>query len=366
MEALRVVDGERIEIRQPRFKLLPFNELHPRGEPAYLVKGLIPRAGLTLVWGPPKSGKSFWTFDLMTSVARGQPYRGRKVQGGPVLYCAFEGAAGLGKRAEAIRVRRGTRSEIVPLYVLGARIDLVHEHPDLISAVRTTLGSSSPVAVVLDTLNRSLVGSESADADMAAYIAATDAIREAFNCAVVVVHHCGVDGTRPRGHTSLTGAVDAQLAVKRDEANNVIVTVEWMKDGPEGEAVFSRLESVEVGRDSDGDAITSCVVVEETGTVEAAGKRAKRKAGAAETALRALGEAIDQTGIPAPASDHIPANVKVVTIDEWRAACYSRGISTSSAARAKQQAFKRASEYLIGSGAVGIWNDLVWISRDHE
>ena len=77
---------------------------------------------------------------------------------------------------------------------------------------------------MLDTLNRSLAGSESDDKDMAAYIKAADAIREAFGCVVVVVHHCGVQETRPRGHTSLTGAVDAQLAVKRDAAGSVVVT----------------------------------------------------------------------------------------------------------------------------------------------
>ena len=37
----------------------------------YLVKGLIPREGLTIVWGPPKSGKSFKTFDLCMHVALG-------------------------------------------------------------------------------------------------------------------------------------------------------------------------------------------------------------------------------------------------------------------------------------------------------
>jgi RecA-family ATPase len=102
--------------------------------------------------------------------------------------------------------------------------------------------------VVLDTLNRSLRGSESSDEDMTAYLKAADAIREAFDCAVIIVHHCGVDGTRPRGHTSLTGTVDAQLAVKRDASDNVMVTVEHMKDGPEGDVIGSRLERVELGR----------------------------------------------------------------------------------------------------------------------
>ena len=39
-------------------------------------------------------------------------------------------------------------------------------------------------------------------------------------------------------------------------------TLEWMKDGPEGDEVYSKLEPVEVGVDDDGDAISSCIVTE--------------------------------------------------------------------------------------------------------
>ena len=66
---------------------------------------------------------------------------------------------------------------------------------------------------------------------------------------MIIVHHCGIDARRPRGHTSLTGAADAQLSVKRDPAGNIVVTVEWMKDGPEGDAIISRLDQVEIGID---------------------------------------------------------------------------------------------------------------------
>src|SRR5215213_6257314 len=104
---------------------------------------------------------------------------------------------------------------------MPTRVDLVQDHKALIASIKGQLvEDETPVAVVLDTLNRSLRGSESSDEDMSAYVNAADAIREAFQCAVVVVHHCGIDGTRPRGHTSLTGAVEAQLAVKRDAAGD--------------------------------------------------------------------------------------------------------------------------------------------------
>ncbi len=47
---------------------------------------------------------------------------------------------------------------------------------------------------------------------------------------VDAVHHSGHDPTRPRGHTSLTAAADAQVAIKRDGA--IFAKVEWMKGGP--------------------------------------------------------------------------------------------------------------------------------------
>jgi hypothetical protein len=97
---------------------------------------------------------------------------------------------------------------------------------------------------------------------MGNYIKAADRIREEFGCAVIIIHHCGVEGTRPRGHTSLTGAADAQLACRRDRNNNVEVKVEWMKDGDsEGQVVCSTLKTVEAGTDADGEPITSCVLV---------------------------------------------------------------------------------------------------------
>jgi hypothetical protein len=197
----------------------------------------------------------------------------------------------------------------------------------LIAAIRATLGQAVPAAVFIDTLNRSIAGSESDDRDMAAYIQAADAIRDAFRSAVVIVHHCGIDATRPRGHTSLTGAAEAQLAVKRDAADNIIVAVEFMKDGPVSEEIVGHLEAVEVGLDSDGGSITSCVVV----PVQGSAPHAKRAAGLkltkeAKIALSALREAIDECGQVPPSSNHIPAGAKCVTFDQWREYAYRPGV----------------------------------------
>src|SRR5262249_14507910 len=152
----------------------------------------------------------------------------------------------------------------LPFFLLPSSAKLVRDHKALIESIDGQMGELPPVAVVLDTLNRSIDGSESKDVDMGQYLAAAETIHQEFDCVVIIVHHCGVDATRPRGHTSLTGAVDAQLSVKRDAARDIVVEVEAAKDFAEGATFTSALEVVEVGTTKEGDAITSCVIVEAT------------------------------------------------------------------------------------------------------
>jgi hypothetical protein len=98
---------------------------------------------------------------------------------------------------------------------------------------------------------------------MGQFIAACDRIRERFDCLVLVVHHTGIEGSRPRGSTALSGACDCQLAIKRN-GNAMTMKVEYYKDGEEGTLFASDMQVVEVDVDEDGEAITSCVLHEGT------------------------------------------------------------------------------------------------------
>lgn len=249
------------EDQASRIRLVPFDEIKLGTQRRDLVKGIIPRVGISLIWGKPKCGKSFWLFDLMMHVALGWEYRERSVNQGPVVYCCFEGQTGFEARVEAFRLQRlDNHSGSVPLYLIPVTLNLVRDHQALMKAIRDTLGDQAPVAVNLDTLNRSIGGSENSDEDMSAYIRAADAIRETFECAVVIVHRCGHEGTRPRGHSSMPGAIDAQIQVSRDHADRIVAELELAKDGPQGMEIVSSLEIVTVGMDEDGEEITSCVV----------------------------------------------------------------------------------------------------------
>jgi hypothetical protein len=325
---------------QRKIPIVPFKDIKLSSERRYLVKNLIPRAGLVVAWGPPKCGKSFWAFDLSMHPALGREYRGRRVQQGAVVYGAFEGQGGLEARVEAFRQHMlGDFDGDVPFYLEPMTLKLVRDHRALIAAIKRQLGDQKPVLVVLDTLNRSIEGSESNDEDMTKYIGAADAIREAFDCAVLIIHHCGVDGTRPRGHTSLTGAVDAQLAIARDQAKNVIVTVEYMKDGAEGDVIASRLDPVIVGKDVDGDDISSCVLRPlDDGEVQRTPKKGWPKS------LRQLLEAMTNAAIESGFDHQIKdgPTVKAVHQEHVRALFMKRYVGGEVHSKERAAAAKRA------------------------
>jgi hypothetical protein len=73
--------------------------------------------------------------------------------------------------------------------------------------------------------------SESKDHDMTAFVRAADLIRDAFGC--LVIHRSPHAAGRPRGHSSLMGALDVQIAVHKD-ANGTVVALLSTKLGESG------------------------------------------------------------------------------------------------------------------------------------
>lgn len=341
-----------------RFDLIPFDQITCSSAPAYLVKGLLPRVGLAVMWGPPKCGKSFLAFDLMMHIALGWSYRDRRVQQGAVIYCALEGAEGFKARVEAFRTAKMAETATgVPFFLSPTPLNLVADHQALEASIRAA--PVAPAVIVIDTVNRSLAGSESDDRDMGAYIKAADALKAAFGCLVLVVHHSGVDTSRPRGHTSLAGAVDAQIGVKKD-GETVVATLQYCKDGPEGESVASRLTSVEIGLDDEGDPITSCIV-EPVEHVPAAAKEKKgpKLPDRVRLGLDVLVDTIITLGEALPSAYQIPGNPRAVKAAAWRDALFSRGVLDRDAKNPRED-FARIKRALLAKRLAGERDGLVW------
>jgi hypothetical protein len=289
------------------------------------------------------------------------------VQQGTVVYCAFEGAHGYKKRIEAIRRHYELEEDQhVPLYIMPGQANLIADYKTLIADITGQLSGEMPICVVLDTLNKSLMGSESKDTDMSAYVRAAEAIRDAFKCVVIIVHHCGLDDTRPRGHTALPGAVDAQLAVAR-EGNAVTVTVEMMRDGPEETVVTSMVEVIEVGQDRAGKVLTSLVV--KPGEAPAGSNTGARWTGILTMFRRALSEALSSSeekltvgGIPTHVVD-----LEAIRAEFYKT-CVAQADGASETQNARKKRFYRAVERaqvmnLIGVRVEPSGRTLVWLAE---
>jgi hypothetical protein len=253
----------------------------------------------------------------MLHVALGWEYRERYVRQGTVVYCAFEGAHGYKKRIEALRRHYSIAPDAsVPLYIIPGQADLIKEHKMLVKDIAAQLRGECPAVVVLDTLNRSLHGSESSDVDMPAYIRAAEVIRDAFGCVVIIVHHCGWNETRPRGHSSLTGAVDAQIAITRED-DVVTATVEYMKDGPEDVEETSTAQSIPVGHDQRGKELTSLVLI--PGGESVAGNKSKdhQLTGDEAIALKHLARLCVSAPMPIPESMGQLKGLTGTSLHQW-------------------------------------------------
>lgn len=140
---------------------------------------------------------------------------------------------------------------------------------------------SQPVRLVtIDTLSRTMAGGdENAAKDMTQAVAGIDAVREATGAAVMLVHHCGKDEARgARGHSSLRAAIDTEIEVVHDEGSGISTAfVRKQRDLPKGDPMPYKLKVVELGTDSRGEPITSCVVHHEDAGMAAAPRKKGRK-----------------------------------------------------------------------------------------
>jgi hypothetical protein len=227
-------------------------------------------------------------------------------------------------------------------------------------------GIRSPV----HALARSMVGGDENSAqDMGRAISVGDQLRDLFGAATVVVHHSGK--TTPAAHADRRRyrAADTMLRVEVDDSGVRVAEVEWCRDGEAGSRLAFKLKSVELGLDSDGDAVSTCIV-EALETAPAATKSQRVPKGA-ETALRALREAVDAHGERLHGTSAIPPGVKAVSVSTWRERFYfctpldvDAGSTPEAAARAsdaRRKRFGRILEALQGPGLVGVAGGYAWI-----
>lgn len=213
------------------------SNLHTIAPPRWLLHDLLVTDSLAMLFGASGVGKSFLVTDWAMTVATGVIGTACTwADGGPVVYVAAEGAAGMRRRLEAWRAhhKSALNRRCVPVddpfVVVPEAVDLGDS--TAVDRMATALVEVRPSLIVIDTLARCSPGlDENSARDMGTVVAHLDRLRQASGACVLVVHHSGKDGTAgARGSSVLRAAVDAEIALV-----GARVEVRKQKDAPEAE-----------------------------------------------------------------------------------------------------------------------------------
>lgn len=234
----------------------------------YVIKGVIPANSLCSTYGASGSYKSFLACSWACHVATGHQWGGRRVAHGAVMYVVGEGGIGVPRRIKAWEIVHDEQVE--NLYLVNrpifpaAPLDVDEM---VIAARQVEQETGKPVRmIILDTLARCFGGSDENDArDMGAFIRGCDELKRRTGATVLVVHHSGKDETKgARGSSAFRASLDAEYRIRREGADSeaLIISCTKMKDAEELKEAAYDLRVVELFTDTDGELITSLVVVD--------------------------------------------------------------------------------------------------------
>lgn len=243
----------------------------PGPEVEWLWDGYLTQNDKSIIGGESQAGKSFLAINLGLHIALGTPFLGETVAQGLVCYQAGESARGARRRLRAFRDQYDIEpGRHVPFVLLSKRIDLFSRDSGdvqgLIDEVKAwqSYYIDDPLRwVCIDTLARASVGAEENSAkDMGIVLDNIDKIEQALGCAVSAVHHMNATGGKLRGSTAVFANVEQVLAISRDPETKIrTLRVTKMKDEADGGEVKFELKVRDLGVDSKGKKVTSCVVV---------------------------------------------------------------------------------------------------------
>lgn len=248
---------------------------------SWMIKGLLPRATLGVIFGSSGAGKSFMALDMCASLSTGADWNCLKIKKKHrVLYVVAEGVAGFINRLVAYCNDRGVQPS-------DLSIDIISDVSPNLMDVKSVNHLISDIQqrepydlIVMDTFAQVTPGgNENSGEDMGKALSYCKSISQTTGAMVLLVHHSGKDATKgERGWSGIRGAADVVLSVSRDGDNRTMEVTKG-KDSADGGMYGFVLRTVTLGQDEDGDDITSCVLdyceavrtVSDTGTAKVRG-----------------------------------------------------------------------------------------------
>jgi len=218
----------------------------PEENVSYLVSGMLPTGGFSVMASKPKTGKSTLTRNLALSVSRGDSFLNRTTQKGSVIYYALEE-----KKSEVRRHFKdmgATGDEEIYIYAGSVPVDALIQIREIVESIK-------PALVIIDPLFRLTRVKDGND-----YVQVTQALDPLLRLArdtgthVLCVHHTskgqGQGGDSVLGSTAIFSSVDTLIIMKRHEEYRTISSIQrYGEDLPETTLHFDKdSRTIEIGK----------------------------------------------------------------------------------------------------------------------
>lgn len=242
-------------------KLVCAEKEKPNPNRPYIVKGLFLESQVSLLVGPPNTGKSSVVAFLASKAALGEDIGPLRTKSALILYIAAEDPKGISDRTYAFLQAptpeyRGFFIHDRP-FDLTNRSDMKRAVADVKRLVRDT--GAERMMVVYDTLNLCIGdGDENSARDMGRAIGNAQELARDTKAHVLIVHHTtAADPTKPRGSSAMVGNVDTVSvlrAVESDDGRSLtLLTQEKQRSQKKGSPICFEIGEYEIGYDDDGD-----------------------------------------------------------------------------------------------------------------
>ena len=339
---------------------------------SWIIKNVI-ATGETSSWiGPPGAGKSALVTDLVIHVALGKDWRGhRSKEKCGVVYVALERGELVKRRLIALSEQTLGFPDKLPFSIARQVIDLIK--PACVGEIIATINEAAEYhgckigVVVIDTYAKGIAaggGDENSAKDQNMALANLRRIQETTGVHIAIVGHTGKDETKgPRGSNAFIGDVDMMVQFSGDKDQR-IATVVKNNDGAEGLLTRYKLEVAVLGKDDDGDEITTAII---SADIMNSAKDVSRSTlnKSQRKAMEMLERAILDNGKEVPVSSEYPRGVgKMVALEVWKACCVKGGLSVAGTKESTDKAFSRAVSDLDAMHRIGMWNGNVWIAYE--
>lgn len=293
-----------------RFTAIPVADYAARKAPGWIIKNVLPRADLAVLFGDSTVGKTFVALDMDFAIARGTPWNEHKTEQGRVVYICAEGAGSFSKRLRAYAQHHGISLESLPFQIIADAPSFLDKND--IAQVTKKIMEGGPVATItIDTMAQAIAGGdENAGEVIGRVISHCKVLTRQTGAIVKLVHHTGKDLTKgARGWSGLRAAADCEIEISRIDSKRFL-RISKQKDGEDGREWGLNLVNINIDIDEDGDAVTSCVVEYLDGV-----KRKTKQKQRGEKELAILKAFDDLGGVKASIDDLITKALEYIPYD---------------------------------------------------